>query len=226
MTRILAALVLVFFFSVPALADVVELKTGQRVEGTLRQADQATVSVEVGGQVVTFKAEQVKTISYGAASASTSQSAPASEALRALKALQSATSVGITYRYYAPRVIDTKVQVDRFLLGNAIGPERAHMLAAMGYYELAAQAWSYASTEPLGGFVGVGQRVEAERATCPSLQSLVDQGVSRAARMRSTTEEDRLRSIGIVTGSSGLTIVWACAAAELAEAEKLLAEKK
>jgi hypothetical protein len=208
MTKILAAFVLVFFLSVPALADVVELKTGQRVEGTLRQADQATVSVEVGGQVVTFKAEQVKTISYGAASASTSQSAPASEALRALKALQSATSVGIN------------------LLGNAIGPERAHMLAAMGYYELAAQAWSYAEREPLGGFVGVGQRVEAERATCPSLQSLVDQGVSRAARLRSTTEEDRLRSIGIVAGSSGLTIVWACAAAELAEAEKLLADKK
>ena len=40
MTKILAAFVLVFFLSVPALADLVELKTGERVEGTLRQADQ------------------------------------------------------------------------------------------------------------------------------------------------------------------------------------------
>jgi hypothetical protein len=90
------ALTLLFLLASPALADVVELKTGQRVEGTLKQADQASVTVEVGGQVVTFKAEQVRAVYYGAAPSTAAAVPPSSDALRALKALQSAATAGVS----------------------------------------------------------------------------------------------------------------------------------
>ena len=50
-------------------ADVVELKTGQRIEGTFKGADDASVRIEVGGQVVTFTPEQVRAIYYGSSPA-------------------------------------------------------------------------------------------------------------------------------------------------------------
>jgi len=46
-------------------ADVIELKTGQRVEGTLKQATPASVAVEVGGQTITFEGDKVRAMSFG-----------------------------------------------------------------------------------------------------------------------------------------------------------------
>lgn len=50
-----------------AFADVIELRSGQRVEGMLRQATPASVSVEVGGQTITFTGDKVRAIYFGAA---------------------------------------------------------------------------------------------------------------------------------------------------------------
>ncbi len=48
-------------------ADVIELKTGQRVEGTFKQATPAGVVIEVGGQPITFEQEKVRAIYFGPA---------------------------------------------------------------------------------------------------------------------------------------------------------------
>jgi hypothetical protein len=51
-------------------ADVVELKTGQRVEGSFKQATSEGVVIEVGGQAITFELERVRAIYFGTAPAS------------------------------------------------------------------------------------------------------------------------------------------------------------
>lgn len=42
--------------------DVIELKTGQRVEGNFKQATPNGVVIEVGGQDIRFKTDQVRAI--------------------------------------------------------------------------------------------------------------------------------------------------------------------
>jgi hypothetical protein len=69
MSRVLTIAVFVLIAASSALADVIELKTGQRVEGTLKQATPASVSVEVGGQTITFTGDKVRAIYFGAAPA-------------------------------------------------------------------------------------------------------------------------------------------------------------
>src|SRR5438128_1620847 len=61
------------------------------------------------------------------------------DALRALQALRSATTIGITYQDYARRLVDTKIIVDRDLATDEAG---ARLKLAMGYYGLAGRAWS------------------------------------------------------------------------------------
>ena len=58
---------LLLAFSHAASAEVIELKTGERVEGAFKGADATSVRIEIGNQVLTFKPEQVRAIYYGAA---------------------------------------------------------------------------------------------------------------------------------------------------------------
>ena len=55
--------------AVPVYADVVELKNGQRIEGTLRQATPASVSIDVGGQTMSIEGTRVRAIYFGSAPA-------------------------------------------------------------------------------------------------------------------------------------------------------------
>jgi hypothetical protein len=59
-----AALLLVSLMSVrPVAADVIELRTGGRVEGTFKGADDSAVRIEIDGRIVTFAPAQVMKIS-------------------------------------------------------------------------------------------------------------------------------------------------------------------
>jgi hypothetical protein len=219
-TEILAAaFALTLFFSGPVLGDVVELKSGQRIEGTLKQADQATVTVEVGGQVVKFKAEQVRAVYYGAAPSTTAAVPPSSDALRALKALQSAATAGVSYRDYAPRVTDAKIQVDQYLAGNPTGPERIAIAKAMDFYVFASSAWN--AQVGRSGYEAVGASPLINE--CAALSA---HATAADARFPGRNPSDRATTRGISISISGVPVVWTCAAAQLAEAEKLLAEKK
>jgi len=74
-------------------ADVLQLKNGDRVEGVFRQADQVSMTVEVGGQFVTLAADQVQAIQFGDSppiANATPSTAAAQNALTALKTLRSA----------------------------------------------------------------------------------------------------------------------------------------
>jgi hypothetical protein len=69
MRHLARMLVILGFALVPAtsLADVIELKTGQRIEGMLEQATSAVVIIKVDGRRTTFRTEQVQAIYFGAA---------------------------------------------------------------------------------------------------------------------------------------------------------------
>src|SRR6185295_7471265 len=63
-----AALLAMSLMSVrPVSADVIELRTGERVEGTFRGADDSAVRIEIDGRPVTFAPSQVRAIYYGSA---------------------------------------------------------------------------------------------------------------------------------------------------------------
>ena len=77
-----AALLAVSLMSVPPVsADVIELRTGERVEGTFKGADDSAVRIEIDGRLVTFAPAQVRAIYYGSAPASTT-AAPLWSAMR------------------------------------------------------------------------------------------------------------------------------------------------
>ena len=105
-----AAMILLLVTALRASADVVELKTGETVQGVLKEVTGTKVVIEVGGQSITFDRAKVRAFYTGnlaqGAGARGALPTEAQEALATLKDLQSALSAGVTYRDYGPRVAD------------------------------------------------------------------------------------------------------------------------
>jgi hypothetical protein len=107
-------------FALSLRGDTIELKTGERIDGTFKQATQTGAVIEVGGQSVTIPLEKVQAIYFGVVPARTvSGAAPSELAMGSLRALRSVTDSGISYRDYAPRVLDTRVSVDKYRVLSA-----------------------------------------------------------------------------------------------------------
>jgi hypothetical protein len=197
------------------MADVVELKTGERVEGVVRGADSAAVRIEVGGQVLTFRPDQVRAIHYGTAPA---RSTEPSEALDALRALQAATSAGLTYEEYRARVVETQAAVDRFLAGVGgarPGPGHLAVAKAMDYYALGERAWAAQISRAAADYEAVGASPLIDQ--CAALQSIAG---SRAETAQ-YPNEPTLR--GTSVSIAGIPSIWSCASDRVAEAVRLLA---
>jgi hypothetical protein len=65
------------------------------------------------------------------------------EALEALQGLKSVTDAGVNYTNYAPRVLDAKIKVDRYLAtAPADAPARVAIALAMHEFVLASQDWN------------------------------------------------------------------------------------
>ena len=206
------------------LADVVELKTGERLEGTFKQANAAGVVIEVGGQSINMPLAKVRAIYFGAAPSArgaAAQPAGASAALQALKSVQSVTTVGVNLRDYTTRVADAKVIVDQFTQSSpgktVLFGERASrkpISLAMRYYELAAQAWRlFNSSDRASGNellnLGTLVQTDAEIAGCSSLKEAADSQVVREV------------GIGLMIGRTP-AILWRCAADKITEAEQMV----
>ena len=66
----------------------------------------------------------------------------AQEAAQALKAVQSITHLGVTYRDYQPRIGDARIKVDQYVARPGHDAYLAALLnRVMGYYALASHAW-------------------------------------------------------------------------------------
>lgn len=103
------------------LADVLELKSGQKLEGQYAGGSKEEVRFQVGSQTLKFRLAEVSRITIGTSGQEDFLKA-AKEALRQLKGLASAVEGGIAYRDYAPRVTDARIKVDQFLDENRNSP--------------------------------------------------------------------------------------------------------
>ncbi len=98
----------------PLVAETIELKTGERIDGKLKQVTAAGAVIEIEGSAVTFPIAKLRAIYFGSASVGPSGS-DAKAAIDAIKGLQSVVKASIAYSEYSRRVLDAKVQVDRFV---------------------------------------------------------------------------------------------------------------
>jgi hypothetical protein len=221
--------------------DTVELKTGERLDGTFRQASAAGVVMVIAGQAMTIPLGKVQAIYFGAqkpTSASTSPP-PFAEALDALRALRSVTESGVTFRDYAPRVLDAKVKVDRCQNSSAAGTVPVRV--AMREYELASRAWSARLAIGFSGtdaMAEVGKTLDQtpEISKCLAVRAVIEKvnqseghagdlaeswGLERANTLAAMGWEfQRPILIGLLMGQTP-AILWSCASSQLTEAERL-----
>ncbi len=202
-------------------ADTVELKTGESLQGAFRQADTTRVVIEAAGQTIDIPFEKVRAIYLGATRASSEgNSSPIREALDALKALRSVTQSGVMLRDYSPRVLDAKVKVDRYLSSSddASAELPSAIRAAMNAYELALRAfpghWSSdtgASPDPY------------LLKKCPFLPKAIESAkLAQAMQNLGITDTN---GAGLVNGEPPYLPMWSCAAIQISEADRLLAQR-
>jgi hypothetical protein len=214
-------LVLMLAAGVSAWADVVELTTGERVEGKAAKATDERVSVDVGGQTLTFDRQKVRAIYFGSGPGSAAAGArlsPGREAVQIVKAVESATRAGLTYRDYLTRTADAQVQLDRHLqeVTRETPQVATAIVKAMTYYTQASRAWraqiGYGKTEEQYSAVYV-VLLDPPARDCPRIRKLT-------AGPRPEDSSGQMELVG-----SAVPTVWACASDEIAEAERLLGQK-
>ncbi len=134
-----------------------------------------------------------------------------SEALQALKALQSVTTAGVNYNEYSHRVLDAKIQVDRYIQGDGGDPEvKAEMRVTMAFYVLASDAWNWKIRKIDAGRLSEDPVIEL----CPQLKRRVDD--SRQSEYRGLREEREVAMWG------GFPLLWECASERITEIDHAL----
>ena len=225
-----AALFLVSFMSVPLVsADVVELRNGQRVEGTFKGADDSAVRIEVDGRIVTFAPAEVRAIYYGPAPAPTAatplpaQFPERDEAIGALAMLRSVAHGGVTYQEYAPRVGQAQIAVDRYLQAEDGAPAvKGAIVDSFHFYALAGTAWNAGRSR--GNYAAVGTDPALNR--CEPAQQVIAESKRRAPFIWRSKGAGEATTTGMVIANDGLAALWSCASDRLAAAERLRVERK
>ncbi len=209
-------------------SDVVELKTGARLQGTLKQATPTAVQIEVGGETLTIEKEKVRAIYFESTPTGPAQPSARGEAIEALRGLQALTRGRLTYTEYAPQVKATKLMVDRYLQGPA-GQDSREVRSAIGeamhYHVLAAAAWNAQVRSGDYSIAGADPIIEK----CPELKRAVDEAYAERVKTpawRITTPTAALTAYydGQAVAAH-LPVVWSCASNKIAEAERLTPSK-
>jgi hypothetical protein len=216
--------------SIPAWADVVQLTTGDRVEGRFKQATAASVLIEAGGQDIAFPREKVQAIYFGAVRAAQSQSV-AHETVQALKAVQSVARLGVSHRAYASRVADAKLQVERYLQepdGGDADLKKVFVLV-IEQYASALSAWNAKTLDR--NYLAIGRHPALKE--CARIERVIAETPPRVAlppQIQATQEIMAIRHggdyvAGVRVAHLGIPTLWACASDKLDEAERLIKAK-
>jgi hypothetical protein len=213
----------VFLHASGLLGDTVELKTGEHVAGTFRQADTSNVVIIVAGRSTSIPFAQVEAIRFS----NQRVSSLAAESLDAVAALRSVVKSGVAYRDFAPRVLDARVKVDKYLNSPESPGEanlRATVSAAIRYYELASNLWNAsivgnAKSEAEYASVGLELQTNLRISGCKGTRDILD--VLKLSGHGDTSNLQAFASaIGIVEEQLRSALL-SCAAAKVSEAEKL-----
>lgn len=143
-------------------ADIVERKSGARLEGTLKQATPAGVGIEVGGETLRVAPEKVRAIYFEAAPSAPAPASARDAALRALRVLQAVTRDQLTDTEYAREVTATKDLGDHYLQ-EPTEPGSREVRAAMA--EAATTSWRPRRGRPrwAGGITPLSERTRSSR---------------------------------------------------------------
>lgn len=217
-----AALLLVSSISVPPVsADVVELRSGQRVEGTFKRVDDSAVRIEVGGRIVTFAPAEVREIYYGPAlapPAPVQRPAQLPERDEALAVFRSVERTGVTYQEYAPRLSEAQVAVDCYLQAEDGAPAVKGAIAdSFHFYAFAGTAWKAGLSR--GNYAAVGTDSALKR--CEPAQQVIAESKRRAPFIWRSKGAGEATTTGMVIADEGLAALWSCASDRLAAAERL-----
>lgn len=216
-----AALLFVSLMPVPLVsADVIELRTGQRLEGTFKGADDSAVRIEIDGRIVTFAPAQVRAIYYGAVPAPPTP-APVQErdeAIGALAGLRSVARTGMTYAEYAPRVSEAQIVVDLYLRKEDGAPAIKGAIAdSFHFYALAGAAWNAGLSR--GNYATIG--TDSALARCTHAQRVIAESKRKSPFIWRAKGAGEGATAGMVIATDGIAALWSCASDKLAEAEKL-----
>jgi hypothetical protein len=200
--------------------------TGERIEGTFKQATSTGAVIDVGGQPITIPLEKVRAIYFGAVpSASPTAPPPARDALDALRGLQSVVESGLTYRDYATRVLDAKVKVDRYLSSSPNDPPKLRKAIdiAMRENELAGLSWGFQGDESAYRSLITPDLLER----CPAVAKIIEDGerLKLALAMGGLGMRDEAMGKMKVDGQYAHEVLWKCAITQGTEAERLLAHR-
>lgn len=143
----------------------------------------------------------------------------ANEALQALKALQSVTEAGVTYQEYSRRVLDAKIQVDRYLQTEGGDAEiKRSVQEAMDLYVLASSAWNAKITEDYEMFGAEHPAIKF----CPPVKQIRDEagGSGRYSDKSYDLMVGRAKSV-----SQSFQYLWGCASERIANLERAIKER-
>lgn len=223
-----------------AAADVVELKTGDKLEGKVKQVTPAEVVIDVAGKETKLEREKVRSIQLDAAPvAKPVPPAVAKDAMAALRSAQSAAGRGAVHADYAQAVSDAGFAVSRYLRDPADAPAKAAMKEALALHVFALTAWEtrmrtfgYAALEidPAGekcpGLKRVLSREEKAVAEENARQKARFDREAKAKEAEKASPPPEPAPIafepGQVIATKGVAELWSCAGDKIAEAQKLL----
>jgi hypothetical protein len=197
------ALLAVLAVPPPAVGDVVELVSGERIEGRVAEVSATTVRVEAGGQIATFRRETVRAIYFGTSASVAPPGARA--AVQALGTLRAAVTAGVNRQEYGTRLREAEIVVEKYVRSPdatdpaLVGPIRA----AIRYYQIVGEAWSPTTRERA--------RIRSE----PLLEECA--GFTGLA----TTDALLPGSLSFPIGP-GISVLWNCAGTRIDQAELAL----
>ncbi len=228
--RLAVAVVVLVLCCHPVWADVIEMTSGERVEGVLKEATPAGVLIEVAGQSIRFEVSKVRAIYFGSAGPKQRPATPAvlssppakpvssvAGALPLLQSLRSAVSSGMTLHEYEARVNSAAPLVALYVAGRPAPPGAEAIRDAMQYYVLAEWAWSNQGTTSRT----VWLKKDDVLVRCPAYRDF-------AREMRGKGEAyyaERMKSY-LAIADGVIPVLWSCASDKVAEAEKLAISAK
>ena len=149
------------------------------------------------------------------------------DALLALKRLATATmGLGLTYEEYAIELRATRRTVDRFLQAPGGAPSAIPIALAMAYYDLAAATWRASIERSSASYVWLGQQLEQDHGACSYITGLIETATATVGRLDPRRASARREEIGKEATRAWPPVPLACAATQLAEAERLIGEQK
>jgi hypothetical protein len=207
-------------------ADVIELVSGERIEGKIAHVTDDLIFVETAAGVVLIPRHSVRSMGGtppagapavpGAPPAAPAGPPPVSagEVVKALKDLQTTATKPISQKEYGAQVALSRELVDKYLKAADASnrPMSDAASDAVALYEFAASVWASRITNSAPASAAIGRSTVIER--CPALQKIV-------AAYPPVTDQETAWRRGVAVEFEVSTIL-TCASEKVAEAERAL----